>query len=115
VELTGTLAAMYTLAGATGSGPAVDSQLDATWTDPLGESLGITGLASQGTRTTDPNFSLSWTMLIDNQRVTFTSRASECTIGMAVGPKAVHGTFVCKKLKSGDGKHVIDMRGTYTT
>ena len=115
VELTGSLAAMYTLTSATGAGPAVGSQVDATWTDALGESLGITGLASQGTRTTDPTFSLSWTMLINGQAVTFTSRAKECTIGMAVGPKAVHGTFVCKQLKSGDGKHEIDMRGTYTT
>jgi hypothetical protein len=115
VELTGTLAHIYPLTGATGAGPAVESQLNATWTDPAGESLGITGLASQGTRTTDPNFVLSWTMLIDHQSVTFTSRASECTIGMAVGIKVVHGTFVCKNLKSGDGKHEIDMRGTYTT
>jgi len=115
VELTGTVSHIYPLTGATGSGAAVDSQINATWTDPAGASLGITGLASQGTRTTDPNFVLTWTMLIDNQSVTFTSRASECTVGMAVGPRAVHGTFTCKNLKSGDGRHKIDMRGTYTT
>jgi hypothetical protein len=115
VEMTGATAGMYSLTGATGAGPAVDSQLDATWTDPLGESLGIVGLASQGVRTTDANFVLSWTMLIKNQPVTFTSRGSECTVGMAVGPRAVKGTFVCKNLKSGDGKHVVDLRGTYTT
>ena len=101
--------------GATGSGAAVNGQINATWTDATGDSLGLSGPASQGTRTTDPTFVLSWTMLIDNQPVTFTSRASECTIGMAVGVKVVHGTFVCKQLKSGDGKHEIDMRGTYTT
>jgi len=115
VELTSGQAATFSLTGATGAGPAVDSQLNATWTDPLGDSLGISGLASQGTRTTDLNFTLSWTMLIDGASVTFTSKASECTIGMAVGPKAVHGTFVCKKLKSGDGRHIVDFRGTYTT
>jgi hypothetical protein len=115
VELTDAMPGIHALTGATGAGPAVDSQLNATWTNVLGESLWITGLASQGTRTTDPNFVLSWTMLIDNLSVTFTSRNAECTVGMAVGPKAIHGTFVCKKLKSGDGKHVIDLRGTYQT
>jgi hypothetical protein len=54
-------------------------------------------------------------MLIDGQSETFTSRASECTIGMAVGVKAVHGTFVCKSLRSGDGRYRIDFRGEYTT
>jgi hypothetical protein len=93
----------------------VNSQVNATWTDPLGQSLGISGLASQGTRTTDPNFVLTWTMLVDGSAVTFTSRSSECTIGMAVAVKAVHGTFVCKNLASPDGRHVLDLRGSYTT
>ena len=117
VELTGGISNLvtYSLTASTGAGPAVGSQLDATWTDPLGQSLGLVGLASQGTRTTDADFVLSWTMLINNQTVTFTSRDSECTIGMAVGAKAVHGTFVCKKLRSSDGDHVIDLNGDYTT
>jgi hypothetical protein len=115
VELTGGGSGTFTLTGATGSGPAVNSQVNATWTDPLGESLGLSGLASQGTRTTDPNFVLTWTMLVNGSAVTFTSRASECTIGMAVAVKAVHGTFVCKNLASPDGKHVVDLRGSYTT
>jgi len=115
VELTDAMPGIHALTGATGSGAAVNGQINATWTDATGDSLGLSGPASQGTRTTDPTFVLSWTMLIDNQPVTFTSRASECTIGMAVGVKVVHGTFVCKQLKSGDGKHEIDMRGTYTT
>jgi len=34
---------------------------------------------------------------------------------MAVAAKAVHGTFVCKGLASPDGKHVVDLRGSYTT
>ncbi|HTK46209.1 MAG TPA: hypothetical protein VL749_12765 [Patescibacteria group bacterium] len=113
IELTTGTTGTITLTGATGAGPAVDSRIDATWTDPSGQSLGIVGLASQGTRTTDPNFVLTWTMLLDGNLVTFTSRDSECTIGMAVAPKAVHGTIVCKKLRSGD--HVIDLRGSYTT
>ena len=115
VELTGKITGIFTLTGATGAGAAVNSRVDATWTDATGQSLGIDGMASQGTRTTDADFVLSWTMLIDNLSVTFTSRASECTIGMAVGVKAVHGSFICKDLRSGDGKHVVDLRGTYTT
>jgi hypothetical protein len=115
VEVTSSPAAMHALTGSTGFGAPVNSQLNATWTGATGESLGITGAASQGTRTTDPTFFLSWTMLIDGQSETFTSRASECTIGMAVGVKAVHGTFVCKSLRSGDGRYRIDFRGEYTT
>ena len=61
------------------------------------------------------NFVLTWTMLVNGAAVTFTSRAAECTIGMAVAVKAVHGTFVCKELRSPDGKHVVDLRGSYTT
>ncbi len=115
VELTGSVSEIFTLTGATGAGPAVDSRVTATWTDSTGQSLGLDGIASQGTRTTAADFVLSWTMLIDNLPVTFTSRAAECTVGMAVGVKSVHGTFVCKDIKSGDGKHVVDLRGTYTT
>jgi len=115
VELGGGVTGIYSLTSATGAGPAVDSHVNATWTNPLGQSLGLDGLASQGTRTTDTEFTLSWTMLIDNLPVTFTSRDSECTVGMAVGVTSVHGSFVCKHLKSGDGKHVIDLRGDYTT
>jgi hypothetical protein len=47
--------------------------------------------------------------------VTFTSTDSECTIGMAVGAKAVSGTFVCKRLTSDDGKTTIDLKGSYRT
>jgi hypothetical protein len=54
-------------------------------------------------------------MLVNNVAVTFTSRDKECTIGMAVGVRAVSGSIHCKDLKSADGKHVIDFRGTYTT
>jgi hypothetical protein len=115
VELTAALKGGYTLTGATGAGAAVGGQLNATWTDSLGDSLGLTGAASQGTRTTDATFLLTWTMRIGNQPVTFTSRGAECTVGMAVTPRNVHGTFVCKKLKSADGDHVIDLRGSYTT
>ena len=115
VELTAALKGTFTLTGSSGAGGPVDGQLAGTWTDARGNSLGLTGAASQGTRTTDATFVLTWTMLIDNHRVTFTSRGSECTVGMAVRPQAVLGTFNCKRLKSGDGKRVLDLRGSYTT
>jgi hypothetical protein len=115
VELTAGAGGTFTLTGASGAGPAVDNKVNATWTDPLGESLGLSGMASQGTRTTDVDFVLSWTMLIDNVAVAFTSRDKECTIGMAVGVRAVSGTFHCKHLKSDDGKHEVDLFGSYTT
>lgn len=116
VEITtAKLAGTHDLTGATGSGPAVASQLDATWASATGAALGLRGAASPGTRTTDATFVLTWTLLIDEKPVTFTSDAGECTVGMAVQPKSVTGSFVCKKLKSDNGKLTVDARGTYRT
>lgn len=115
VEVMGKLAATYELTGQTGVGPAQASRLDASWGDASGTSLGLAGAASPGTRTTDPNFVLSWTIMVEGAPITFASRAGECTVGMAVQPKAVTGSFVCKKLKSDDGTYVVDARGTYRT
>jgi hypothetical protein len=115
VELTSGLPGMYALSGLTGAGPAVDSKLDATWADEFGDTLALLGPASAGTRTTDESFVLTWSMLVHGAPVTFKSAAGECTVGMAVGAKAVNGTFVCKKLKSDDGRTTIDVRGTYRT
>lgn len=115
VELIAGGTGMFTLNSASGAGPAVNSRVEASWADSLGHGLSLSGLASQGTRTTDANFALTWTMDFGGTAVTFTSRAAECTVGMAVGVTAVKGTFVCKKLRSPDGKHTIDIRGTYTT
>lgn len=115
VEVMGKLAATYELTGQTGVGPAKASRVDASWADASGTTLGLAGPASSGTRTTDPNFVLSWTFTIEGAPITFASRAGECTVGMAVQPKTVTGSFVCKKLKSDDGKYVVDARGTYRT
>ena len=115
VELTSGLTGTYELTGQTGAGPAVDSQVNATWGDGVGDTLGITGMASGGVRTTDAGFSLTWVTSVAGAPVTFTSTDSECTIGMAVGAKAVNGTFVCKKLTSDDGKKTIDLKGSYRT
>lgn len=115
VVVTGKVAATYELTGATGSGPAQAAHLDATWADTAGAQLGLAGPASAGTRQTAPDFVLSWTVLVSGAPVTFTSDDGECTVGMAVQPKTVTGSFVCKKVKSADGKLVVDAKGTYRT
>lgn len=115
VAVTGKLVGTHELIGATGSGPAVGSRIDATWSSADGATLGLSGAASAGTRTTDATFVLTLTVLVDGAPVTFTSDAGECTVGMAVQPKSVTGSFVCKKLKSDDGKQTVDARGTYRT
>jgi len=115
VELTSSPTGTYELTGQTGAGPAVDSQVNATWGDGIGDTLGISGMASAGTRTTDAGFTLTWVTSVAGAPVTFTSTGGECTIGMAVGAKAVSGTFVCKKLASDDGKKTIDLKGSYRT
>lgn len=115
VELTSGLSGTHELTGQTGAGPAVNSQVNATWGDGTGDTLGLTGMASAGTRTTDINFVLTWVTTVAGAPVTFTSTDGECTIGMAVGAKAVNGTFVCKGLTSDDGKTTIDLRGSYRT
>ncbi len=116
VEITtGKLAGIHDLSGATGSGPAIASRVEATWDSATGTTLALSGAASSGTRTTDTSFVLTWTLLVDGTPVTFTSDAGECTVGMAVQAKVVTGSFVCKKLKSDDGKLTVDARGTYRT
>lgn len=115
VEQTGALKGTYELIGQTGAGPAVESQVNATWGDSTGDTLGLTGLASAGTRATDTNFVLTWSTFVAGAPIKFTSNDGECVIGMAVGPKAVSGGFVCKKLTSDDGKRTIDLKGSYRT
>lgn len=115
VEVSGKLAASYALTGLTGSGPATEGQMQATWGDASGATLGLSGPAFRGTRTTDAGLVLTWTVPVDGVPVTFTSRAAECTIGMAASVKSVNGSFVCKKLRSDDGKLVVDARGSYRT
>lgn len=115
VEQTGALKGTYELTGQTGAGPAVDSQVNATWGDSTGDTLGLIGMASAGTRATDTNFVLTWSTFVAGAPVKFTSNDGECVIGMAVGAKAVSGGFVCKKLTSDDGKRTIDLKGTYRT
>jgi hypothetical protein len=53
--------------------------------------------------------------MVNGKLVTFTSKAGECTIGMAENPKHVSGSFACRKLKSDDGKLTVEASGTYRT
>jgi hypothetical protein len=52
---------------------------------------------------------------VKDRPVSFTSDAGECTIGMAVNPTNISGTFSCRNLKSDDGKLVVGATGTYRT
>lgn len=115
VEVRAGLKGTYELIGATGTGRAADASIDSTWSDPLGNTLALRGLASAGTRTTGADLVLSWTVLVDGAPVTFTSRAGECTVGMAVSARSVTGSFTCKKFTSDDGQHIAGARGTYRT
>jgi hypothetical protein len=116
VEATGKVGAgTRELTGMTGTGPAVAQRIESTWGDDAGTVLGLSGAASAGTRTTDTTFVLTWTVVVNGAPVTFTSDSGECTIGMAVQPKQVSGSFTCKKLRSPDGKVTVDVRGTYRT
>ena len=115
VELTKATTTTILLSGVTGGGPAAQSRVDSTWGDALGNLLTLGGPASAGTRTTDASFVLSWTVVVDGAPVTFTSRGGECTVGMALQPKSVVGSFVCPEIRSDDGKHVVKATGTYRT
>lgn len=116
VEVTGTkVVESYQLLGRSGVGPAVKSRISSTWGDTVGNTLALGGPVSAGTRTTDATFVLTWTVLVEGVPVTFTSKAGECTVGMAVSPRSVSGSFVCKKLTSDDGELTVGARGTYRT
>jgi hypothetical protein len=104
----------FTLAGASGSG-APGGPLSVTWADATANTLGLHGSVDRGVRTTAESLVLSFTVLLDGTPVTFTSTDGECTIGMAVHPRNVSGTFSCKKLKSDDGKITVRATGSYRT
>lgn len=115
IELSGKVAGAFALAGASGTGPPLDGRIDAAWADTTGSGMSLAGAASQGTRTTDASFVLTFTALLNGTATTFSSRDGECTVGMAIQPKRITGSFSCKSLKSDDGKVVVAVRGTYST
>jgi hypothetical protein len=115
IDVTGALTGTFALSGVTGTGRPAGTALDSTWGDTLGDVLALSGPVSSGTRMTDEGFVLTWTAMIGGKPVTFASKAGECTVGMAAKPTTVSGSFVCKKVKSADGKYVVGVRGTYRT
>jgi hypothetical protein len=116
VEVAGTgVSATLGLAVVAAAAPVAAGSVSSTWNDALGNALALEGPVSAGTRTTAADFVLRWTVIVKAAPVTFTSRAGECTVGMAVKPEMVSGSFVCKKVKSDDGKYVVGARGTYRT
>lgn len=112
--LKGSVAGTYTFAG-TASQPVAGSSVTATWTDTASNLLTLDGPVDRGTRLTDAGLVLTWVLTVDGSPVTFTSKAGECTIGMASTAKAVTGSFACRKIKSVDGKLTVEATGTYRT
>jgi hypothetical protein len=115
VEFTGAVKGTFDLAGLTGGGRPSGASMASSWSDPVGDALVLGGPVSSGTRTTDTDFVLSWTVMVGGKAVTFTSKAGECIIDMAVKPTTVSGSFTCHKVKSADGKLVVGATGTYRT
>jgi hypothetical protein len=115
LTLTGALNAELALTGTAGAAPTGATAVAASWSDTLQNSLSLAGPIDRGTRTTDARLVLSLTVMINGAPVTFTSRAGECTIGMAVQPNGVTGSLTCRKVRSADGKLTLNASGTYRT
>lgn len=112
--VTGKVEQSLSFPGMTGAG-APSAPLAATWTDGTPNSLGIEGAPDRGTRSTDEKLVLRFTVTVGEKPITFTSTEGECTIGMALNVTNVSGTFSCRKLKSDDGKYLVEATGTYRT
>ncbi len=112
--LTGSVKQTFTMTGSAAQ-PVAGNLVGATWADSLQNVLSLSGPVDRGTRTTDTGLVLTWGLMVDGKLVTFSSKAGECTIGMASNPKNVSGSFACRKLKSDDGKLTVEASGTYRT
>ena len=112
--LSGKVDRSLTFVGTTGAG-APGAPLAVTWTDAALNSLVLEAAPDRGVRTTSETVVLRFTILVGEAPVTFTSDDGECTIGMALHPRNVSGTFSCKNLRSDDGKLTVGATGTYRT
>lgn len=112
--LTGEVEEELTFTASTGPG-APGAPIAITWSDPTANVLGLVGSVDRGTRTTAEALVLRWTVVVDEEPITFTSTDGECILGMAVHSTYVSGTFACKKIESDDGKYVVGASGTYRT
>jgi hypothetical protein len=112
--LTGGVQGSYTFTGGARDAQK-GSAFSAIWTDPTQSTLALEAKVDRGTRTTEDNLVLRFTVIVDGAALTFTSKAGECTVGMGVQPTTVSGSFTCKKLPSDDGTLKVEATGTYRT
>jgi hypothetical protein len=112
--LTGAVQGTYAFTGGA-LDAAKASAFTATWTTATQDTLALEASVDRGTRTTGAGLVLRLSVVVQGVAVTFTSKAGECTVGMAVQPTTVSGSFTCKKLKSDDGTLTIGASGTYRT
>jgi hypothetical protein len=75
--------------------------------------IGLGGLSFTGSQRTSPILSLTLTVQIDDDIVSFQSMDGECSITIgAAGTNQISGTFTCTDLE-GDGGQVIDATGSF--
>jgi hypothetical protein len=113
MTLSGVATGTFALGGLAGGQQVRGGSVALAWGDAQQTTLSIAGPLDRGTRTTDEHLVLTITAAVAGQPVTFTSRAGECTIGMAEVGTTVQGSFTCRKLKGPDGKATIEASGTY--
>jgi hypothetical protein len=111
--LTGGATGTFTLGGQAGGQHVEGGAVALGWADAQQTTLSISGPLDRGTRTTDERLVLTLSVLVNGVPVTFTSNAGQCTIGMAQVATKVQGSFTCHKLKSADGKVMVEASGTY--
>jgi hypothetical protein len=113
MTLAGAATGSFNLAGLSGGQEVTGGAVMLAWADTLQTTLSIAGPIDRGTRATDERLVLTLGVVVKGVPVMFTSKARECTIGMAAVGAGVQGSFTCHRLKSPDGKLAIDASGTY--
>lgn len=113
MTLSGVATGSFTLTGQAGGQQVSHTAVALSWADAQQTTLSIAGPVDRGTRATDEQLVLTIAVLVNGQPVTFTSKAGECTIGMAEVGTNVQGSFTCHKLKGPDGKATVEASGTY--
>jgi hypothetical protein len=113
LTVSGVAAGSFTLTGLAGGQQVTGTSVSLGWGDGQQTTLSIAGPLDRGTRATDAGLVLTIGVLVNGQPVTFTSKAGECTIGMAELGTQVQGSFTCHKLKGPEGKATIEANGTY--
>jgi hypothetical protein len=113
ITLTGGATGTFTLSGLAGGQQVGGGMVALSWADGQQTTLSIAGPLDRGTRVTDDTLVLTVGVVVNGAPVTFTSKAGECTIGMAEVGTKVQGSFTCHKLKATAGKLLLEATGTY--